>query len=142
MTATNLKLAVGALIVAGLGMTALLQHRTQERLLRENRTLHQKVAQLDETKTETQRMTLNLRRPAPALPVRGPSIEPALTDPQSTNILSGLFKGGSPNLSLQQVENYLAQNQRSAESLLAAFRLTGTGHCWKRRPRDTRKILK
>jgi hypothetical protein len=63
-------------------------------------------------------------RPAPPLPARAPSVEAALDDSRPTNVLARLLNPELPRLNLQQVESYLAQNRRNADSLLAAYRAT------------------
>jgi tetratricopeptide (TPR) repeat protein len=57
--------------------------------------------------------------------VRSPQPEPE-PDLRSTNVLARWLKGEEmPKLTLEQVESYLAANQRSAGSLLAAYQATG-----------------
>jgi RNA polymerase sigma factor (sigma-70 family) len=46
MTATQLKLGLGALVVAGATTAIVIQHQMQSRLLAENQSLHQQLAQL------------------------------------------------------------------------------------------------
>ena len=66
------------------------------------------------------------RLPAPRLAAPAPVTEPQPDATPSTNLLARLLKDGHAlKLSLEQVEPYLRDNQRSAESLLAAFRATG-----------------
>lgn len=65
------------------------------------------------------------RLPAPQLPQIAGSNERALEAP-ATKTLARLLKGEEiPKLTRAQVEAYLQQNKRSAESLLAAARATG-----------------
>ena len=65
------------------------------------------------------------RLPAPRLPKTVASAEPALEAP-ATNTFARLLKGeGMPELTRAQVEVYVLQHKRSAESLLAAARATG-----------------
>jgi hypothetical protein len=59
------------------------------------------------------------------MPARAPSVEATLDGSQSTNVLARLLNPEVPRLNLQQVESYLAQNRRNADSLLAAYRATG-----------------
>ena len=67
------------------------------------------------------------RLPAPRMPVvtaTQADLQPAVQEP--TNAFARLInsEGRPPEMSRDQVESYLDQNRRSAESLLAAFRLT------------------
>ena len=68
------------------------------------------------------------RLPAPSMPALAatqPDLPPAAQEP--TNVFARLMdnEGRPPAVSRGQIESYLEQNRRSAESLLAAFRLTG-----------------
>jgi hypothetical protein len=66
-----------------------------------------------------------LHLPAPRLSARPPQTEPE-PDARSTNLLARMIKGEElPKLTPEQVESYLAGNQRSAGTLLAAFQATG-----------------
>lgn len=70
---------------------------------------------------------LNPRLPAPRMPVTAapaPEVQPS--ELEQTNAFARLLNndGNPPELSPAQVEAYVAENRRSAESLLAAFRLT------------------
>jgi hypothetical protein len=63
--------------------------------------------------------------PAPRLSTRSPQIEPEPA-PRSTNLLARWINGEEPpKLTLEQVESYLAENHRSAGTLLAAFQGSG-----------------
>ena len=67
------------------------------------------------------------RLPAPSMPALAatqPDLPPAAQEP--TNVFACLMdnEGRPPAVSRAQIESYLEQNRRSAESLLAAFRLT------------------
>jgi hypothetical protein len=67
------------------------------------------------------------RLPAPQMPVTAtpaPEVQPS--ELEQTNAFARLLNndGKPPELSRAQVEAYVAENRRSAESLLAAFRLT------------------
>jgi hypothetical protein len=71
------------------------------------------------------RASANLRLPAPHLAARSmqTQLEP---DERSTNRLARWMSGEEmPKLTLEQVESYLTANQRSAETLLAAFQASG-----------------
>jgi tetratricopeptide (TPR) repeat protein len=65
--------------------------------------------------------------PAPRMAAQASPVEAPAENPQPTNALARLFKneGEQPKPSRHQVESYLTQNRRSAESLVAAFRLAG-----------------
>jgi len=66
-----------------------------------------------------------LRIPAPRLTARAPQTEPE-PDVRSTNLLARWIKGEEmPKLTSDQIESYLAANQRSAGTLLAAFQASG-----------------
>ena len=66
-----------------------------------------------------------LHLPAPSPSAHSPQTEPG-PDARSTNLLARLIKGEElPKLTPEQVESYLAANQRSAGTLLAAFQATG-----------------
>src|ERR1039457_2353792 len=65
------------------------------------------------------------RFPAPNLTARSPQAEPA-PNARSTNLLARLINGKElPKLTLEQIESYLAANQRNAGTLLAAYQATG-----------------
>ena len=82
------------------------------------------------TATENQDFTVRPalarpRLPAPSLTARSPQTEPE-PDARSTNLLARLINGEElPKLTLEQVESYLAANQRNAGTLLAAYQATG-----------------
>jgi tetratricopeptide (TPR) repeat protein len=65
------------------------------------------------------------RLPAPRMAAAAPAIETQADNPRPANLLTRLLNGDEAlKLSLPQVEPYLEHNRRSAESLLAAFRVT------------------
>ena len=71
------------------------------------------------------RGALKPRLPAPRMPAAARAVEPQPVDSRPTNLLSRLLKdGGALTLRRDQVEPYLQASHRSAESLLAAFRVT------------------
>ncbi len=71
------------------------------------------------------RRVLKPRLPAPRMVATTPATETQADNSRPTNLLTQLLNGGEAfKLSLQQVESYLQENRRSAESLLAAFRAT------------------
>ncbi len=65
-----------------------------------------------------------LRLPAPRLAAVAPPGEVRLNELRPTNLLARLFEGEEVRLRPEQLGAYLAQNRRSAESLVAAFRST------------------
>jgi hypothetical protein len=68
---------------------------------------------------------LKPRLPAPPMPPVASFAETQPDETPSTNLLAWLLEDRHTlKLSLEQVESYLRSNQRSAESLLAAFRVT------------------
>ena len=63
------------------------------------------------------------RLPAPRMRVTAP---PAETTTEDSKLIAQILRGNqAPKLTAGQVESYLKENQRSAASLLAAFRTTG-----------------
>jgi tetratricopeptide (TPR) repeat protein len=65
------------------------------------------------------------RLPAPRMAAAAPATETPADNPGPANLLTRLLNGDEAlKLSLSQVEPYLEHNRRSAESLLAAFRVT------------------
>jgi hypothetical protein len=71
------------------------------------------------------RGALKPRLPAPRIRVPAPAAEPQPDDSRPTNLLARLLKDGDAlTLRREQVEPYLQASHRSAESLLAAFRVT------------------
>jgi len=65
-----------------------------------------------------------LRLPAPRITATPTPID-APEDLKSTNLYTRLVNGDVPKLSPEQLETYLAQNRRNAESLLIASRISG-----------------
>ena len=51
--------------------------------------------------------------------------EPEPESAPATNFIASLMAGEAPRLTPAQIETYLEENHRSAESLLAAFRVSG-----------------
>jgi RNA polymerase sigma factor (sigma-70 family) len=128
MTMTNLKLGLGALVLAGAATVWVAQHQAQIQLRAENQSLRQQMARLE---TENERLA---RQPRPAL-LRAPhQPAPPLRVTAATNILAGdlppaslyaRFKDKAPQLTTAQIEAYLKANGRNASSLLAAYRTSG-----------------
>jgi hypothetical protein len=65
-----------------------------------------------------------LRLPAPRITANPAPIDQP-QDLKSTNWYARLFNGDVPKLSPEQLDTYLVQNQRNAESLLIASRISG-----------------
>jgi len=63
--------------------------------------------------------------PEPRLPVAPPPAEPASESGPTTNLLGRVINDGLSQPSAEQLEAYLQKHHRSAESLLAAFHVTG-----------------
>jgi len=63
-----------------------------------------------------------LRLPAPRITSSSSAPAEAMEEPGPTNLYTRLVNGDVPKLSPEQIETYLTQNRRNAESLLAAFR--------------------
>src|SRR5690349_1967437 len=62
-----------------------------------------------------------LRLPAPRI-TSTPTVNESPDELRPTNLYTRLVNGDVPKLSAEQIETYLTQNKRNAESLLAAFR--------------------
>jgi RNA polymerase sigma factor (sigma-70 family) len=126
MAMTHLKVAVGAVVVAGLGTTLVLEHQALTKVREQNYVLQQQVEQLaGQTEPVSTRRMLKPRLPAPRLPVAAPAAEPVAETLRPTNLIARLLNGDDLyKLNLQQVESFLQGSRRSAESLLAAFRAT------------------
>jgi RNA polymerase sigma factor (sigma-70 family) len=125
MTATQLKLGISVLVVAGATTALVVQHQTQIRLDEENQSLRQQITQLQSDNESLSRREavakLMLRLPAPHMQAAA-TAEPLAEE--STNLFNR-FKDGPPKLTATQVEAYLKANGRKASSLLAAYRTSG-----------------
>jgi hypothetical protein len=60
MTATQLKLGLGALVIAGAATAFIIQHQMQSRLLAENQSLHQQLAQLQNDNNDLSNQLANV----------------------------------------------------------------------------------
>ena len=119
MAMTKIQLAMGAVIVAGLGAAVVLEHQAITKLNVQNQALK---ASLEDSALKH---VLRPRLPAPQMAVTAPAVGPSMDHSVSTNLLAQLLAGDeSYKLTPQQLEPYLEENRRSAESLLAAFRTT------------------
>lgn len=131
MSMTKMQLALASIIVAGATTALIVQHQSATTLKEENDTLRQEVARLrSDFGTFSNHVTrasaaLKFGLPAPRIQNAPAPFGPA-TGQQSTNLIARLNGGEkAPSLTPEQVESYLKNNHRSAESLLAAFRATG-----------------
>jgi len=129
MTATQMKLSIGALVIAGAITTFVIQHQTQEKLRADNESLRQQITQLQSDNLSLSRREavakLMLRLPAPHLQVSA-AAEPPADDLPATNLIAKFLKDGvAPRLTHEQIEAYLKANGRTAANLLAAFQASG-----------------
>jgi len=84
------------------------------------------VARDELTEPLSTRRVFKPRLPAPRMMATPPAAEPPADYSRPTNLLARLLNDGDGfKLRLEQVQPYLQDNRRSAESLLAAFRVTG-----------------
>jgi len=130
MTATQFKLTIGMLAVAGATTALLVQHQAVGKLREQNQSLQQQVTQLQSDNADLSRREaeakLMLRLPAPRMQVAAPP--PEAPAQASTNLyvrFNALFKDGPPKLTAGQVDAYLKANGGRASSLLAAYRTSG-----------------
>jgi tetratricopeptide (TPR) repeat protein len=129
MTMTQLKVGIGALLMAGAVTTLVIQHQAQEKSRVENESLRSQITQLQSDKDSlAKRVALAkpmLQRPVPKVQAAAPPNVTPAENLQSTNFYLQLRKKGNvPKLTAEQVETYLKANGRNAASLLAAFRAT------------------
>ncbi|MHB9009260.1 MAG: hypothetical protein ACYDC1_20310, partial [Limisphaerales bacterium] len=129
MSMAKLKIAVGTVVVAGLGTTLVLEHRALARLSEQNAALQAELGQFammpERTEPISTRRLFKPRLPAPRMVAGAPATEAPADNAGPTSLLTRLLDGDEAfTLSLLQVESYLQDNRRSAESLLAAFRAT------------------
>ena len=133
MTTLQKTLIVATLIAASVATPLVIQHQAHVKLLEENQSLRQRVDELAQRVAENERRSPGRvpapRLPAPRMPVTAPPAENTAEDSTSTNLIDLIARilGGNqaPKLTAGQVESYLKENQRSAASLLAAYRTTG-----------------
>src|SRR6266516_2766072 len=133
MTTLQKTLIVATLIAASVATPLVIQHQAHVKLLEENQSWRQRVDELAQRVAENARRSPSRvpapRLPAPRMPVTAPPAENTAEDSTSTNLIDLIDRilGGNqaPKLTAGQVESYLKENQRSAASLLAAYRTTG-----------------
>jgi RNA polymerase sigma factor (sigma-70 family) len=129
MATTKLKLGVSALAITGVAISLVVQHQSQLALRKQNESLRQQLGSL-QTENEilsgqvarTRRMSMP-RLPAPSVRTAVASGVPA-ENLQSTNLFARVSEKPL-QMTAEQAENFLTENNRSAASLLAAFRTTG-----------------
>ena len=125
------KTMITATIVAAVG-AGVYETRQASRLRHENQKLIVEREQLASERDDAVKQLATLaakptpRLPAPRMRVTAPPAENTTEDSSSTNLIAQLLRGNqAPRLTAGQIESYLSENQRSAASLLAAFRTTG-----------------
>jgi len=125
------KTIITATIVAAVG-TGVYEARQASRLRDENQKLIVEREHLASERDDAVKQLATLatkptpRLPAPRMRVAAPPAKNTTEDSSSTNLIAQLLRGNqAPRLTAGQIESYLSENQRSAASLLAAFRTTG-----------------
>ena len=126
MGMTKLQLGTGAVIIAALTASLVVQKYSQNELRRQNESLQRRMTQLSSdnqalTDRLAQHAAMIPRLPAPQIQVSNSSS--AMDTLQSTNFYSRL-KDKDFKLTGDQVEAYLRTSGRNAASLLAAYRTT------------------
>jgi RNA polymerase sigma factor (sigma-70 family) len=128
---------LAALVLAALAVPLLAQHQRQTELRAQNEGLRLKAVRLPQIAAENQRLTGLVARaraakraalslPAPAMKAAAGNSAASAEEAQSREMIARLIKGEKgPQLTSEQIENYLKQNRRSAASLVTAFRATG-----------------
>jgi hypothetical protein len=111
-------------IIAGLSiLTALIvlvsTQRNKLRQLEDQNSLHDKIAKSGPSQQKSS--TNKFRLPAPLIQ-RGVNSSTQVPDTKSADLHAQFHV---PKLSIEQAEKFLAENQRSAASLVAAFRTSG-----------------
>jgi len=106
------------------------------RLREENQRLRQQAEETASLGAENERLAKSLaelrpvtaaapRLPAPQTPAGDAGTLPVMDPALPTNVFAIIFRGGKPpELTAEQVQRYLNENNRSADSLLMAFRAT------------------
>ena len=129
MSTANLKLGIGALVVAGATTVLVVQHQAQVKLRDENQSLRQQISQLTTERERPAKRPLTPHLPAPPMSVATqtnavPAAALAPDDLPFTNLYSR-FTNEEPKLTAAQVAAYLKANRTNAASLLAAYRTSG-----------------
>jgi hypothetical protein len=126
MTATQLKLGISALVIAGVTTALVIQHQAQIELRAENQSLRQQVSQLTAENEQLAKRPLTPHLPAPPMQVTANTNVSATEDSPLTNLnIYARFLDKAPKLTAAQVEAYLKANRTNAASLLAAYRTGG-----------------
>jgi RNA polymerase sigma factor (sigma-70 family) len=128
MGLTKLQLGAGAVVIAALTASLVIQNHSQNELRRQNESLQRRIAQLNLDKQAlsehyARSAALVPRLPAPAIQVPDPKAASVPDTLQSTNLYNRL-KDKDFKLTAEQLESYLKSNGRNAASLLAAYRTT------------------
>jgi RNA polymerase sigma factor (sigma-70 family) len=136
MTKSKTTILAAALALV-LAVPLLVEHQRQTALRARNDALRVEATRLPEVTAENQRLAGLVARaraakraalslPAPAIKAAAPSSQSTAEELQSREMIARLVKGEKgPQLTAEQIENYLKQNRRSAASLVTAFRATG-----------------
>ena len=129
MATKELKLILSALVVAGATAALILQHRAQIAGPIENQALREQIAGFQTGVGDLSNRLLQLKAartlPATADPLlRTASPNATLPGPIQTTNLYAMITNRTPQVKLTtaQLEAYLNENHRSADSLLAAYR--------------------
>jgi RNA polymerase sigma factor (sigma-70 family) len=128
MTATQLKVGLTALVVAGLTTALVVAHNQQTHLRSENDSLRQQLllmkASNEKLARQVAQVKLTPRLPAPVMSMAAGTNMSLGQDLQFTNLYSR-FTNGVPKLTPAQVQAFLKANRTNAASLLAAYRTSG-----------------
>jgi RNA polymerase sigma factor (sigma-70 family) len=129
MTMTKLQVGIISAIVVASAATPLVvqQHQAQVKLREQNESLQQKVGLLTQEIADSKRRSTRFpapRLPAPPIAVTSPPAASPTNDLLFTNAFTRSRNGDLPEVTSEQLAHYLAQNRRSAPSLLAAFYAT------------------
>jgi RNA polymerase sigma factor (sigma-70 family) len=121
MIMTKLQAAIiGAIVVAGVATTLVVQH--QAKLREVNQSLHQQIGQLKADNEDLAHQLAQLKRaPAPRVEASRATNQPVVQLPYHQ---LDEFLNSHHELSRKEIEAYLQQNKRNAESLLAAYRMS------------------
>jgi RNA polymerase sigma factor (sigma-70 family) len=126
MGLTKLQLTVGAVAIAALSASLIIQKQSQNALRKENESLRRQMAQLNVDNETLSNRLAGTKVALPHLPA--PPIQPnasaaaTITDALPVMSLYERFKDKSPTLTAGQLGPYLQANHRNAASLLAAYR--------------------
>jgi len=123
---------ISALVVIGVVTPLVVHHNSESKLQEKEHILQQQQERMAKLTAENERLsgllaqTKNARTPRlPAPPLRSASQASDNSDLSRTNLYSKL-QGEQPKLTNEQVDAFVKDNHRSASSLLAAYRTTGS----------------